>query len=406
MNHIQWRIIGHDMVHTHQDTVVVSSTDRDNWPAPLDSHGTLRAGRRALHPARLCGIAFSCAVVCLLVSAGGAASSDDSLPESPLDTTLRGELLSRADQLPRLRSLLVSVDDQLVEEHYYHGASSGRAANLKSASKSVISLLVGIAIDIGHIPGVNQTISDYFPDYFDQDVDWAKTEITVGHLLAMQAGLETTSNRNYGRWVQSNNWIRHILTRPMVDRPGGRRIYSTGNTHLLSAILADVSGMSTLEFGRRHLAEKLGFSLPAWLQDPQGVYFGGNEMQMTPRAMVSIGQLVLSRGMYDGTRIVSEEWLRTSLEPRTRSERSGREYGYGWWLRRLAGYQAYYAWGYGGQFIFIVPDLRLVVAMTSSPNPGQGRRAHLRSLYDLVEEQVIPAVVRRADTSALPAGKA
>ncbi len=329
---------------------------------------------------------------CVLVSGAGAASSDDFLPTSPLDAELRGELLSRADRLPRLRSLLVSLDDQLVEEHYYHGASAQRVANLKSASKSVISLLVGIAIDLGHIPGVDQTISDYFPDYVDQDADSAKTEITVEHLLAMQAGLETTSNRNYGRWVQSGNWVRHILARPMVDRPGGRRIYSTGNTHLLSAILEEASGMSTLEFGRRHLAEPLGFSLPAWYRDPQGVYFGGNEMQMTPRAMVSIGQLVLERGVYEGTRVVSEQWVRASLAPRSRSERSGREYGYGWWMRTLAGHQTYYAWGYGGQFIFIVPDLRLVVAMTSSPYPGEGRRTHLRSLYDLVADQIIPAV--------------
>jgi len=341
---------------------------------------------------RLRGSVLAFATACVLVSAAGAASSDDSLPASPLDPELRGELLSRADELPRLRSLLVSVDGQLVEEHYYHGASAERVANLKSASKSVISILVGIAIDLGHIPSVDQTISDYFPDYFDADADLAKAEITIGNLLAMQAGLETTSNRNYGRWVQSRNWIRHVLTRPMVDRPGGRRIYSTGNTHLLSAIVAEASGMSTLEFGRRHLAEPLGFSLPAWLRDPQGVYFGGNEMQMTPRAMVSIGQLVLACGMHEGTHVVSEQWVRASLESRSRSERSGREYGYGWWMRNIAGHQTYYAWGYGGQFIFIVPDRRLVVAITSSPNPGEGRRAHLRSVYDLVEDQIIPAL--------------
>ena len=344
---------------------------------------------------RLSGVCLVLAAACMVVSAAGAASSDDSLPTSPLDPALRGELLSRADELPRLRSLLVSVDHELVEEHYYHGASAGRVANLKSASKSIISLLVGIAIDLGQIPSVDQSITDYFPEYLSQGVDSDKSEITIENLLAMQAGLETTSNRNYGRWVQSGNWIRHILTRPMVDRPGGRRIYSTGNTHLLSAILAEASGMSTLEFGRRHLAEPLGFSLPAWYRDPQGVYFGGNEMQMTPRAMVSIGQLVLACGMHDGTRVVSEQWVEASLQPRSRSERSGREYGYGWWMRTLAGYQTYYAWGYGGQFIFVIPEVRMVVAMTSSPAPGEGRRAHLRSLYDLVEQQIIPALDRR-----------
>jgi CubicO group peptidase (beta-lactamase class C family) len=334
-------------------------------------------------------------IVSASLVAAGQRAVDESLPALLPDSELRDELLFRADELPRLRSLLVSVDGQLVEEHYYHGATASRLANVKSVSKSIISLLVGIAIDRGHIAGVDQSVADYFQEYFRPGTNLEHTEITVGDLLSMQAGLETTSNRNYGRWVQSANWIHHILTRPIVGRPGGRRIYSTGNTHLLSAILAKASGVNTLEFARRRLAEPLGFVLPAWHQDPQGIYFGGNEMQMTPRSMISIGQLVLSCGMHNGIQIVSEDWVHQSLEPRSRSERSGREYGYGWWMRSLAAYQTYYAWGYGGQFIFVVPKLSLVVVTTSSPNPGDGRRAHLTSLYSLVEDQIIPAVNQR-----------
>ena len=351
--------------------------------------GTGRAGI-------LAAILGALVIAFVLVAVPAATSADDESSASPLDPDLRTDMLGRVDDLPRMRSLLVSLDGQLVEEHYYHGSSAQRPANLKSASKSVLSLLVGIAIDEGHIPSVDTAITEYFPQYLDEEVDPAKTAITVEHLLTMQAGLETTSNRNYGRWVQSRNWVRHVLSRPMVDRPGGRRIYSTGNTHLLSAILTEASGMSTLEFGRRHLAEPLGFSLPAWLQDPQGVYFGGNEMLMTPRGMVAVGELILTCGMFEGRQLVSEQWVRSSLVPRSRSERSGREYGYGWWMRRLAGYETFYAWGYGGQFIFVVPDLSLVVTTTSSPNPGEGRRPHLRALYDLVERQIIPAVQRRS----------
>ena len=319
---------------------------------------------------------------------------DDNGASSPLDTDLRTELLARVDDLPRLRSLLVSVDSQLVEEHYYHGASRRRLANIKSASKSIISLLVGIAIDRGYIRDVEQPIAEYFPNDLDGNLVPDKATITVEDLLTMRSGLETTSNRNYGRFVQSANWVRHVLSRPMVDRPGGRRIYSTGNTHLLSAIITDATGMSTLEFGRRHLGEPLGFTLPGWLQDPQGIYFGGNEMQLRPRDMLKIGQLYLSAGSLDGTRVVSSEWVRKSFVPRSRSQRSGREYGYGWWMRTMAGYRTYYAWGYGGQFIFIVPDLDLVVTMTSSPNPGAGRREHLRALHGVMEDQLIPAVIQ------------
>ena len=169
-------------------------------------------------------------------------------------------------------------------------------------------------------------------------------------------------------------------------------IYSTGSTHLLSAILTKATASSTLEFGRRHLAEPLGISLPEWMRDPQGIYFGGNEMLLTPRDMVKIGELYLRGGALDGHRIVPESWVAASFTPRGRSRFSGRQYGYGWWIRELAGHDVYYAWGYGGQFIFIVPDLELVVAMTSSSEPGSERRGHLGALYDMVEEAIIPAV--------------
>jgi len=117
-------------------------------------------------------------------------------------------------------------------------------------------------------------------------------------------------------------------------------------------------------------------------------------MVLTPPDMLRIGELYLRGGTLDGRRIVPKEWVQASLTPRTTSRFSGRQYGYGWWMRVLAGRQAYYAWGYGGQFIFIVPDLKLVVAMTSLPTPGDERRGHTRALYDLVEDQIIPAAER------------
>ena len=333
-------------------------------------------------------------VVCVLCVGRMPVAAANEAAASSLDPELRGEILARTSALPRLRSFLISVDGQLVEEQYYRGANERRLANLKSASKSIISILVGIAIDLGYLDGLDQPIAEFFPRFFSGTVDPVKTTITLEDLLTMQSGLETTSNRNYGRWVQSQNWVRHVLSRPVVDHPGGRMIYSTGSTHLLSAIITEATGMSTLEFGRRQLAEPLGITLPSWQRDPQGIYFGGNEMLLTPRAMLKIGLLYLGCGMLDGRQIVSESWVHASLEPHTRSRYSGREYGYGWWRRTLGGYQAHYAWGYGGQFIFVVPDLQLVVVMTSSPNPGEGRRPHLRALYTLVEDLVIPAVER------------
>ena len=143
------------------------------------------------------------------------------------------------------------------------------------------------------------------------------------------------------------------------------------------------------------MAKPLGFRFAQWPRDPQGVYFGGNEMLMTPRDMLAIGEMYLNCGRVGTRQIVSEAWVHTSVLPHaTRTRSPDRAYGYGWWVRDLFGYETFYAWGYGGQFIYVVPDLRLVTVMTSSPNPGQGLREHRRSLYRLMEDEIVPAVAR------------
>jgi CubicO group peptidase (beta-lactamase class C family) len=127
------------------------------------------------------------------------------------------------------------------------------------------------------------------------------------------------------------------------------------------------------------------------VRDPQGIYFGGNEMHWTPRGMLAFGELYLNGGRAGGKQVVSEAWIRESLKPRTRSSWGGREYGYAWWIDSLGGHASYHAWGHGGQFIFVVPALKLVVATTSVPLPGDGRREHQRAIYDLMEQDLIPA---------------
>ena len=332
----------------------------------------------------------------LLLGIGAAAPGGPAVGAGTLTTVETAAALepalARVAELSRMRSILVSVDGELLAEQYFHGAAPHRAANLKSASKSIISVLVGIALDQGNLDGIDTTLDRFFPEYLD---DPAKGRITVEDLLTMRSGLETTSNRNYGRWVQSGNWVRHVLTRPLVSKPGSRMIYSTGNTHLLSALITKASGMDTYSFARRYLGEPMGISVPRWTTDPQGIYFGGNQMSMTPRDMLAIGEMYLNCGRVGTTQIVSEKWVRTSILPHaTRTRSRDRAYGYGWWVRDLYGYDAFYAWGYGGQFIYVVPGLRLVTVMTSSPNPGQGLRAHRGALYRLMEDEIVPTVAR------------
>ena len=300
------------------------------------------------------------------------------------------DALERAEVMPRLHSLLINWNGQPVLEQYFNGTTQRQLANVKSVSKSWISALIGLAIDQGHIESVQQPISDYFVGLLSEEDDALKRRITIGNLLTMQSGLETTSNRNYGAWVQSRNWVDYALRQPLESHPGTIMEYSTGNTHLLSAILTLATGATTLEFARQALTKSLGFHLAPWPQDPQGIYFGGNDMEMTPGQMMKFGELYRNNGRIDDRQIIPTDWVNRSLQTHTESTReNGRFYGYGWWIREMGGFTAPYAWGYGGQFILLVPALKLTVVTTSSSNPGTDRRAHTRSVYNLVEYSIV-----------------
>jgi CubicO group peptidase (beta-lactamase class C family) len=305
------------------------------------------------------------------------------------------DALNAAESMPRLFSILVSYQGDLVLEKYFNGSRSEKLVNIKSASKSFISALVGIAIDQGHISSSKQSIGNYFTNRLNSETDQKISKISIEDLLTMQSGLESTSNRNYGAWVLSPDWIDYALNQPMEYPPGTRMQYSTGNTHLLSAILTKATGMSVLQFARGNLTSALGFHLADWPRDPNGIYFGGNDMEMTARQMLAFGALYLNKGQANDRQVISSEWIDESLQAHTESTREqGRFYGYGWWLKEMAGYETAYAWGYGGQYIILVPDLELVVVTTSSSTPHKERRSHRRLLTDLIENFIIHEVAQ------------
>lgn len=311
-----------------------------------------------------------------------------------LDAGLLRAAYARADSLPRLHSLLVARDGEVLGEEYFRGATAGRAANVKSVSKSILSALVGIAIAEGEMR-LDQPIGDFFAREL-QGQDARKRAITVEDLISMRAGLEGTSFGNYGRWVSSRNWVQNALAQPLVAEPGGPMIYSTGSSHLLSAALTRATGKSTLQYAREKLAGPLGFQLAAWPTDPQGIYFGGNDMRLTPRQMLRVGELYRNGGRHEGGQLVPEAWIEASWQVRGRSRWNNHGYGYGWWIREAAGRPVYFAWGYGGQFIFVVPSLRLTVVATSEADTPTRDGRHLREVHDLVDRYLIPAAERGA----------
>ena len=331
-------------------------------------------------------VAFGVALTGLLSlpqpGTGVGATGDDDSPD------LSGAARA-ASTLPRLHSLLVSRRGELILEHYAKGFKPTRLANIKSASKSIISALVGIAVARGHIKSVDEPIVTYFPE-LRRDADPRKQKITVEDLLTMRSGLESTSGSNYGEWVRSRNWVRNALDRPIVSEPGTEMEYSTGTSHLLSAILTKTTKMTTWQFAQTALMRPIGVTLAQWTRDPQGIFMGGNEMLMTPRQMVAFGELYLNEGRHNGKRIVPASWVQTSCEPRTSSRwDSDRGYGYGWWMRDLGSRQTCFAWGFGGQYIFVFRDLGLVIVATSSTAVDDERRGYRRELFDLIEQHVV-----------------
>ena len=259
----------------------------------------------------------------------------------------------------------------------------------------MISALVGIAVDKGLLEGSEQKIAPLLARDLPDDPDPRISDITIGNLLSMQAGLGRTSGPNYGRWVSSRNWVRAALAMPFDGEPGGGMLYSTGSTHLLSAILTRVGGRPTLALAREWLEPVEGFRIASWDRDPQGIYLGGNQMAMSARSLAAFGELYRNGGIAGGRRVLSQGWIDQSWTVRTHSVFNGDGYGYGWFIRKLGGHEVRYAWGYGGQMLYIVPELALTIVMTSAEDNPSARSGYRDELHGLAA-RLIEAAAQEA----------
>lgn len=293
-----------------------------------------------------------------------------------------------AEATPHLRTLAVARNGATVVERGWRGASVARATNVKSASKTIVATLAGIAAARG-IFSLDDAIVPILGRLVPPEADPRIAKITIRHLAGMRAGLESTSGSLYGRWVSSPNWLGFALSRPFVDEPGSGMIYSTGSSHILGAVLARATGRSLRELAQAWLGTPLGFAVPDWRRDPQGFHFGGNDMALTPRALLAFGECCRSGGRHGSRQVIPEAFLADAWKPVVRSSFSGQLYGLGWWIGEGAEPLAF-AWGYGGQMIYLLPTLGLTVVMTSDADvprvPGQVRTRHA-----LLMEGILPA---------------
>ncbi|UCG01633.1 MAG: serine hydrolase [Candidatus Heimdallarchaeota archaeon] len=278
-------------------------------------------------------------------------------------------------------SILVLRNGYLVTEEYYqtdnHIYSRDCKHYIYSCTKSITSLLVGIAIEKGYIDSIHQKVLNFFPDRNISNRDSRKEAMTLEHLLTMTSGMDWTEwdspsdpANSYRLMVESPDWVQYILDRPMNFDPGEVFTYNTGGSHLLSAIIQNVTGRTTLSFAQEYLFDPLNITSGdfLWLQDPSGIVRGGSGLYLTPSDMVKIGYLYLKNGTwpFNGKQIVSAEWIAnaTRYNPHLGSENL---YGYQVWFTSFTdcNIKSYFAWGFNTQKIYIIPELDLVVVYTS-----------------------------------------
>lgn len=332
------------------------------------------------------------------------------VPEDPpslleqygFDEELINAAYSRCLTMSYLESVLVLRHGNLVIEWYFNGGSRDGSFEIMSAAKSFMSTIFGIAYDKGYFPNLDRKIMDYFPEFSYLPLDARVYNVTIRHLLQMKAGFNF--NDTADEWIEysnSPNWAKYVLELGFRHDPGEIWWYSTIQTNLLSIILTKATGMSTKVFADSYLFNPLGISIDYWATDPQGYYYGGHGMFFSPRDLAVFGQMCLNYGLNNSQRIVSEDWFLEATTDYSAGVLYDQThdpffytagYGYQWWLDTIFGYSMFNANGYGGQFIFCIPELDLVVVTTAPTSifvPYYNQHVYI---FDVFKNRIVRAI--------------
>lgn len=269
-----------------------------------------------------------------------------------------------------IHSLLVLKGDELIAEEYFGGYTADSIHFQYSVTKSISSLLMGIAMDQGHLNSVDQKLYELFPEYAGDIAHWndEKADISLENVLTMSAGFQwdewtytyTDTRNDANKLIRSDDLMKFVLDLPMAYKPGSRFTYNSGCSMLLSGIIENSTGMSPEAFARQNLFDKLGITEWRWEQGKDSKFNSGWGLHLKPADMLKIGKMVRDGGLWEGEGVVSKEWLEASQTNHISS------YGYQWWLS-----QGFFsARGWGGQIIAIVPSDSLVVVTTAANFSG------------------------------------
>lgn len=292
--------------------------------------------------------------------------------------------------------LLVAHRSQLRLRATRRGVTPDTSFNVKSVSKSVLSLLVGTAIADGAIESVRQSVAVWFPGARN---GWRDVELR--HLLTMTAGFRFVENSASGNRIYTgSDWTRNILRLEIDETPGSRFLYATPAAHLVSAIVEHATDMGLADYARTRLFDPLGVTLRGWTKSPEGAAMGGSDMLLSPLDLLTIGQLVLNEGHWQGRQLVPEEWVQYSTRPHWSFPPGQVWSGYGlfWWTAAIGSDRAIIAEGWGGQFILILPARDAVVVLNARTGLrdqlfGVDMAARRRAFTDFVSLRVLPLLV-------------
>jgi len=338
-----------------------------------------------------------------------------SITDYHTDMSLIIEMMDRAENkdFGDIHGIIIIKDGKLVLEEYFRGIdpldSSQRDYDwdvlhyTASCTKSVTSALTGIVFDLGFLTDMDEKLPHLFPGY--DDINWTdgRQNIILEHLLTMRAGLywnenPADPNNSHDPMNQSADPIKYVLQLPLVNEPGTTWLYNSGLPILLGGIIKNRTGNYAHIFAEKHLFGPLGIQDYFWYLYPNGYPHTGGGLLLRPRDMAKIGQLYLQDGMWQGNRIISQDWIEKSIQPYTRLRFSNSNdvggYGFLWWLRTINSndqkVESYFALGYGGQYILVFEQLNMVVVFTANTH-------HYPGPMEMLKNFILPAIPGQAD---------
>ncbi len=321
------------------------------------------------------------------------------------DPAKLGIAFAVARSQPYLKSMLVLRNGYLVGEEYFAQDDDTTIAEVRAVTTSFMSSLIGIAIEEGHIASLDQSIADYLVPGLVPSLDAAHRAITIRHLLQMTSGLAWAEDSpsewdGFATSGLTELW-RYALAKPMALAPGNRLAYNSGAISLLSVILTEATGVSTLAYARDRLLEPLGIDSLAWSKDGD-YWYAASGMRMRPRDMAKLGVLYLNGGRSAGQSIVPASWVQQATTPvvangvpYTYGPIASMNHGFLWWVSPHPLTSAFFAWGFGGQFVYCVPALDLVVVTTVDARQltYDTKGAIEKGVLEIIIDRVLPAVL-------------